>query len=180
MSARCERPVTIKADMLNSYVLAYLEDRADDEFYEVVTEDDSASIERRRLLQGEIDRLAGELSSADETKIVDLSQKIAALRREITATPLESHTTYQPSGVTIGDLLAESPRRAVLQVLETVTVRPSSRPRVHDPRETRVTITPSHDPVADEYLTLRELDEDDARDWAGENPDELDGYDAGA
>lgn len=171
-SGRCERPVTIKADMLNSYVVAYLEDRADDELYEIVTQDDSATVERRRLMQDEIDRLAGELASADETKIADLSQRIAALRREITATPLESHTNYQPSGVTIGDLLAESPRRAVLSILESVTVRPSSRPRVHDPLETRVKITPSHDPVADEYMTLQEANEDAARDWFAENGEE--------
>ena len=49
----------------------------------------------------EINRLAEELSTADETKIVDLSQRITTIRREMTATPQESHTISKPSGVTI-------------------------------------------------------------------------------
>jgi len=166
----CERPVSVSAHLLNDLVLNDLRDQAEDEFYEVVTAEDSESAERKQLMQSEINRLATELAEADEASIAELSQKIARLRREIAATPTQTTTVYQPSGVTIGTLLNESPRRAVLQLLERVTVNPPPKPRSQQPLDERVTITPRFDPVADQYLTLKELDEERARDWY-EDPD---------
>lgn len=118
----CVAPVSIRASELDGHVLAWLAPLGALPFTEARLIEDSEALQRRALLDAEVEALAASLPTATPSDIVDIAQRIADLRQRADNIIIETRVEQITTGETFSDMLEHQPRRAINSVISEIIV----------------------------------------------------------
>ena len=134
----CDEPATIKASLLDDYVIGELAHLGSMHVVKYVEIEDSAALARKSLLAAEIDSLAVRIGSAPASEIVDLAERLTRLREEHDGIVVNTHTSAVATGETFADLLAHDPRALAEIAFADISVRRATSS--HEPASQRVSL----------------------------------------
>lgn len=125
----CPSPVTIRASVLDDYVVQALEPLLDLPAVEYTVVQDAQAIERRALIGAEIRALATGLPGAPVDEMVGIAQRIAELTALSEGIEVGSTVEAIDTGVTFRERFEQDPRWVIEQAIEQVEVRRAERGR---------------------------------------------------
>jgi site-specific DNA recombinase len=134
----CTSAASVKASVLDEFVDEQMQPLFALPVIRYAEVADENALQRRAFLATEIDGLAARIASACGDEILDLAQRISALRGEHDSVEVKHNVTAVDTGETFGEVFARDRRAAVEQAVETIQVRQAKGS--HEPIDARTVI----------------------------------------
>lgn len=141
--SRCPEHVTISATRLDGYITQLLEPMLDSPMAEIVRQENTEVVERKRLISLRIAALGESMVSASAEERLEAVSQMNALERERDGLDDTEKGTVQivPTDKTYREAFADDPRSVVESLIEDVVVRRVGQGNHKAPIENRVDVT---------------------------------------